>query len=66
MVVWPLDQHRLFIDLLFFKLHNNLAAYAKLVRSFESYHASLSPLGSRYAQEYREIGSGRQTILWLL
>ena len=36
-IVWPLDQHCLFIDLLFLTLHNNLAAYATLVRSFESY-----------------------------
>ena len=61
-VVWPLDQHSLFIDLLFLTLHNNLAAYATLVRSFESYQdIALPPLGSRYAQEYREIRSGRQT-----
>ena len=36
-LVWPLDQHCLFIDSSFLTLHNNLVAYATLVRSFESY-----------------------------
>ena len=54
-IVWPLDQHCLFIYLLFLTLHNNLAAYDTLVRSFESYqdvlfsHRSLRSLRSDLA-----------------
>ena len=48
-IVWPLDQHCLLIDLLFLTLHDNLAAYATLVRSFKSHqdrsrHRSLRSL----------------------